>query len=228
MRTLSKLALVVDWQFFVDYPEWESFDMTHPGHPDHYWDDMKNLHEVAGVELPAASGHLGFWDQFSFSEDAKLYVSDANIMAIAYLMHSYQAGDRNTPPWDVGVWCFDRHHDAMGGIDNDESTSGSPHSDNLDWQIFLQSEIGIYNPINVIVPDGLRGRTPRIELPPAVEINQHYYSDVKDIMPNTFDFVFVCRSGSRVPTWCDDSFDEFVRSCPIPAERRKSTVKPRV
>lgn len=228
MRTLSKLALVVDWQYFVDYPEWESVDVTHPGHGNAYWEDMQKLHESAAVELPKPTGHIGFWDQFSFSDNARLYVSDANIMAIAYLMRHFRDGDSETPPWDVGIWCFDRHHDAIDGLDSTTDPWCQVSTESLDWQIFLQSEVGVYNPINVVLPDCLKGRDPRVNRPPATVVNQFYYSDVKDTMPHTFDFVFVCRSSNRVPTWCDGEFNEFIESCPIPDEHRKVTMKPRL
>ncbi|MFI1867453.1 hypothetical protein [Streptomyces jumonjinensis] len=208
--------LCVDWDYFFPTP---SAGAPLGEHADLYaWpvaEDAMHVEAIwlwrverfvrSGAALPRCEGYETFWDRFRITPDATIVYSDSNSWAGQY----FPSDLGSSGPWE-SIHLYDAHHDCgyrantrdfeewkAGSIINAENwmlahywNGSSLYVHFPPWRECLErpSESPLI-PVNMAIDDGT---------PPDV----------------TFDAVFLCRSGAWVPSWNDDQFTEFLRSCP--------------
>ncbi|MEW2493763.1 hypothetical protein AB0942_09470 [Streptomyces nodosus] len=215
--------LVVDFDFFFHNP-FEGLPAPHRGaqglydwaHGENHW-----LREViwpvraeeflrAGIEPPRCEGHQDFWDRFSFTSDnPPLFYADSNLYAGRLTPRHYALFDLEVTAWQ-DVHLFDAHHDSgyphEHGPASFEEWAGVGEFSCEDWMLVHYakgSRLALTYP--AWRPDG-DSQPPMIPLHTAV--------DDGGAVAAPFDAVFLCRSGSWVPSWCDDQFTELLAAFP--------------
>lgn len=218
--------LSIDWDYFFPEPEHDRMTLFDWGHQESRL-FIEQLWEIraAGfihrqMPLPALSGQeLGFWEQFQFSQSAKLWLSESHAFACEERLASLVK--RKKPV----IWSFDQHHDlgygegALARIKKGEIQCG-------DWLLAYSLWMNPY--IHIRYPHWKTWAF-EDEFDYALDIDDHLKSimhvdrqiiDDKnmDDLP-VFDAVFICRSGAWVPSWLDDDFFAFVDACPLAGHR---------
>jgi len=163
---------------------------------------LKDGYPLPGVDVPE-----GFWDRFTFTEDAVGEVSDSNMYS------GIAANEREFEH----VWLFDAHHD-MYGIETKEQLAEFARTNTVTCENWMF--------VHYLKGSKLHWRYPRWNK----AAGQHYRPEAKrwgcdarkddgakfDAKNMVFDAVSVCRSGAWVPPWCDEDFKEFLDACPVP------------
>ncbi|MFD7861465.1 hypothetical protein [Streptomyces sp. NPDC059783] len=215
--------LVVDFDFFFHNPA-EGLAAPHRGHAAFYdWRHAENqlLREIiwpiraeeflrAGIELPRCEGYENFWDRFTFTSDnPPLFYADSNLYAGTLSPRQYALFDLEITAWQ-DVQLFDAHHD-----------SGYPQQDGPE-SFEAWAELGEFSCEDWMLVHHARGS--RLALtypawrpngdthPPMIPLHTTVDDGGKAALP--FDAVFLCRSGSWVPSWCDDQFTELLAAFP--------------
>jgi hypothetical protein len=154
---------------------------------------------ASGKGLPGTTGEdLTFWDRFTFSPGAKLYVADSHARA-------WTPRVRNRVTEVVN---YDAHHDA--GYHGDKTgflAYGAASCD--DWVL---AYTGDCIPVSVVYPRW-RDWAMTAEPEPPVPVPRRVDDGTPDPVP--FDRVFLCRSGAWVPPWADAAFYAFLAACPV-------------
>ncbi|MGW3390742.1 hypothetical protein [Streptomyces cinereoruber] len=215
--------LVVDFDFFFHNP-YEGSSAPHRGDAVLYdWAHAENemLRETvwpfraeeflrAGIEPPRCEGHENFWERFTFTSDTPpLFFADSNLYAGRLTPRHYALFDLEITAWQ-DVHLFDAHHD-----------SGYPHQHGpasfKEWE-----EWGEFSCEDWMLVHHAKGS--RLALtypawrpngdshPPMIPL--HTTVDDGEPVTTPFDAVFLCRSGSWVPSWCDDQFTELLAAFP--------------
>ncbi|MEU6406248.1 hypothetical protein [Streptomyces sp. NPDC046985] len=214
--------LVVDFDFFFHNP-FEGLPAPHRGHQGLYdWAHGENhwLREAvwpvraesflqAGIEPPRCEGYERFWERFSFTSDTPLFYADSNLHAGRLTPRHYALFDVEVTAWR-DVHLFDAHHD-----------SGYPHEHGpasfKEW-----AELGEFSCEDWMLVHYAKGS--RLALtypawrphgdshPPMIPL--HTAVDDGGAVSAPFDAVFLCRSGSWVPSWCDQQFTELLGAFP--------------
>lgn len=215
--------LVVDFDFFFHNP-FEGLPAPHRGHEALYdWAHGENhwLREViwpfraeeflrAGIELPRCQGHERFWDRFTFTSDnPPLFYADSNLHAGRLTPRHYALFDLEIPVWQ-DVHLFDAHHDSgyphkHGPVSFEEWAEVGEFSCE-DWMLVHHdkgSQLALTYP--AWRPNG-------DSHPPMIPL--HTTVDDGDEVATPFDAVYLCRSGSWVPSWCDDQFTDLLTAFP--------------
>jgi hypothetical protein len=210
-------VLVVDWDYFFPTPEgdpditFEQLQFYDWGHSeqsigDWVWSVRASAFDKHNKPRPQMNDEWKtFWDRFDIDEDATLYFANSNSQAAAEEVRHSLA------PRTAKLWLYDAHHDSGYGARTVEEVikSGRVYCD--DWMIgyhhWEQSELHVryprWKPWAMEVEGGP-------DLPEEVIDRQ---VDDGEPNPTLFHAVFVCRSDSWVPPWCDEQFQEFIYSC---------------
>jgi hypothetical protein len=217
--------LSIDWDYFFREPSGGNevllFDWGHKENLffiNDLWDIRASAFVQRKLPLPMTTGDdVGFWDQFQFAKNAKLYLSESHAFAATRDLSNRFHGKSKGPH---SIWSFDAHHDlgyderAIRSIFRGETYCG-------DWLLFYamttDAQIHVRYPswktwAFEAEPDyapGVRGKTLTVE-------RQIVDASNTQAMP-VFDAVFLCRSGAWVPSWCDPAFFAFVFDCPVDA-----------
>jgi len=209
--------LVVDWDYFFPSPEgkpnptteefflydWGHSEAWHPALGAALWVNRANVFDMNNLPRPVMNDEWReFWDRFDIDEDAVLYFADSNSQAYHHFVR--ESVDEAGPST---VWLYDAHHDSGYGkplekIKEDQRVSCE------DWMCAYHL-------------DGaeLHVRYPRWkywamdEQDPSIPLDRQI--DDGEPVPVKFDVIFLCRSGSWVPPWCDNLFVEFYQAAPV-------------
>ncbi|MGW6202072.1 hypothetical protein ACWF9B_00225 [Streptomyces sp. NPDC055089] len=215
--------LVVDFDFFFHNPV-EGIPAPHRGDEALYdWAHAENqlLREIiwpiraeaflrAGIEPPRCERYENFWERFTFTSDnPPLFYADSNLYAGRLSPRHYALFDLEITAWQ-DVHLFDAHHD-----------SGYPHEDGPtsfeEWR-----ELGDFSCEDWMLVHHDKGSQLTLTYPvwrpngdshpPMIPLHTTVDDGNKVVTP--FDAVFLCRSGSWVPSWCDDQFTELLAAFP--------------
>lgn len=215
--------LVVDFDFFFHNP-YEGLSAPHRGDEALFdWGHAENhlMREIvwpiraeeflrAGIELPRCEGHEGFWDRFTFTKNnPPLFYADSNLYAGRVTPRHYALFDLEITAWQ-DVHLFDAHHD-----------SGYPHeygpASYEEW-----AEVGKFSCEDWMLVHYAKGSQLQLTYPawrpngdshpPMIPL--HTTVDDGDEVATPFDAVYLCRSGSWVPSWCDDQFTDLLAAFP--------------
>lgn len=223
-RNLAGRLLVVDWDYFFPNPlmgevfapehlayDWHHIENTFYAGP--IWHIRPSAFWKIGQELPCTLPHAGFWDRFNLDGDFAALVGDSNMYA-GSLFPSIV--DLEADGWEE-VWLFDAHHDS-GYPQEDESGHRRTRTleefierDTMSCEDWMLNHAAQGSKLRVRYPSwraGVNGSLYHCEPPPAVEVDQAL--DDGQPVEGWFDAVYVCRSGTWVPPWCDDAFEDFV------------------
>lgn len=202
---MSTNLLSVDWDYFFPVPcigekHWQLFDWSCRDS----WSDSTIARSIwygrgapfllNGLDLPTTSGdEANFWQRFRFTDDVKLYVSDAHFHAATLCSCGTER-----------VRIYDAHHDGgyRGGTIKRILDSGRVTSEDWTAAAYLYSA-----DIHVIYPrwKGIREDKPIVPMRRRVD---------QGTKPKTaWDAIHICRSGGWTPPWVDSKFAEFVQEC---------------
>ncbi|MER5888088.1 hypothetical protein ABT160_30075 [Streptomyces sp. NPDC001941] len=215
--------LVVDFDFFFHNP-FEGLAAPHRGDAGLYdWAHAENhlLREViwpiraeefvrAGIELPRCEGYENFWERFTFtSDDPLLFYADSNLHAGRLGPRDYALFDLQIAAWQ-DVHLFDAHHDSgyphtYGPASFEEWAEAGEFSCE-DWMLVHHangSRLALTYP---------SWRPNGDSHPPMIPVHMSVDDGGAAAVP--FDAVFLCRSGSWVPSWCDEQFTQLLTAFP--------------
>jgi len=200
------VLLSVDWDFFFPVPSSEEdkeflYDWGHN-------EDNKKIDGTLwtiraatfirnGKELPGTSGkETSFWGRFRIGSKAKLFLADS---------HASIVSDYITRHYFNSVISFDAHHDASyeRPINNLKFTCE-------DWvHYFLQRKIKV----KVVYPQWKKDHA--FEEEPEAPLELERVVDDGDPLPYNISSIFICRSGTWVPSWLDNQFNKLISGCPV-------------
>lgn len=221
--------LVVDWDYFFPVHEsaaahpddWVFYDWSHSEilMPEFFlngvWAARADGFFRGGLELPMPNDEWrAFWPMFQFRKGAKLYYSESNSQAYHERVRGKGMVDQ--------VWLYDAHHDA--GYHGDASLEAMYErgwTSCEDWMLAYAEQLPFYKGsqdfaghLHVRYPTW-RSWAFDLEPEPAVAIDRQFTTNFNG--PECiFDKVFVCRSGSWVPPWADEYFQQFLILAPFP------------
>lgn len=211
--------LAVDWDYFfgnpmeagnVKDPTFWMYDWGHRETPffiegEYIWGDRAAGFERHGIELPTVDVPADWWKQFKIDPQATLYVADSNAWG----------GRVRNPEGDSfdNVVLYDAHHDLFGIESRDQldafEESGEYTCEDWMFRHYLEG-----SSLHWRYPQWqTRGPDIADKLPKWIDLD-HMYGDV-EAPDDTFDTVFLCRSGAWVPPWCDDQFAAFMAEAPV-------------
>ncbi|MFF2374879.1 hypothetical protein ACFVUW_10905 [Streptomyces xiamenensis] len=166
----------------------------------------------AGLELPRCEGYEGFWDRFTFtSDEPPLFYADSNLYAGRLTPDHFALFDMRGAAWR-DVHLFDAHHDSggysghRGGPESFEEWMARGEFSCEDWMLVHH---GNGSRLNLMYP---AWRPNGDSQSPLVPLNVSV--DDGHAIATPFDGVFLARSGSWVPSWCDDQFTELLDAFP--------------
>lgn len=195
-------VLSVDWDYF--FPNSGAYDWgfceSHPFMMEMVWGhrvasrNMRHPERSAVTEM-RARGFEGFWEKIQFSNEPMLVIAESH-KELHMVLDQYIRAD--------SVINFDAHHDIAYRSNKGALDCGSWASHAFKDKLFKKYEL-VYpewrkeqpesNNIFTFAPKKLQENT-----------KVHYG------MPNLpkFGAVFICRSSSWTPSWCDDKWLEFI------------------
>ncbi|MGW2425204.1 hypothetical protein ACWC0C_39200 [Streptomyces sp. NPDC001709] len=215
--------LVVDFDFFFHNP-YEGIPAPHRGDAALYdWAHGENrwLRETiwpiraeeflrAGIQPPRCEGYEDFWARFTFTSDnPPLFYADSNIYAGRLTPMHFGLFNLKTTVWK-DIHLFDAHHDS--GYPHDHGPASFEEWREIgefsceDWML-VHHDKG--SQLTLTYPAWRPGGDSH---PPMIPL--HTTIDDGRKVATTFDAVFLCRSGSWVPSWCDDQFTELLNAFP--------------
>jgi hypothetical protein len=246
MRLLS-----IDWDFFLPLPGHADplFLMYDWGTGEHMPEPLQQVlwHTRAAdfqrrqLPLPAVDGWQAFWRSFVFADAAEGMVADSHARIVPML----QNGPTGWRPdgrreWVRGwpyaeIVSYDAHHDcgyahgkAQAAYLSRRLLHCTIDPDCSQWAAWAQLR-GMS--VHVVYPrwrsaknntDGPRGAAVQ---PASIVYDTGRSMRFGSELP--FDGVFICRSSSWVPPWCDDAFTAFVAECPVPIVPMDACLSPR-
>lgn len=160
-----------------------------------------------GLPLPEVTvphgGWSTFWSRFRFTPDATFHYADSNSLTGAM-----------TPPDGSAVFdqvvLFDAHHDSGYRCASIEAYRRQGTYSCEDWM--LEHQIRGTTDLEVRYPQW-KPNGPTEPLPEGA-LTRLTLDDGQPF-PQTFDALFVCRSGGWVPPWCDDDFEALIAAAPL-------------
>lgn len=215
--------LSIDFDFFFPEPnsgqEIQLYDWGHKETPmfiNDLWEIRASGFLRHGLPLPMTTGEeVGFWDQFQFTKNAKLYVSESHAFAAIRDLSKRFKGNAKGPH---SIWSFDAHHD-LGYKENAAATIFKGEVQCGDWLLFYalttQAKIHVRYPswktwAFEYESDYAPGFNHK-----ALDVDIQIVDDHNTKEMPIFDAVFVCRSGAWVPSWCDEAFFSFLSTWPV-------------
>ncbi len=190
MRILS-----VDWDYF--FPETDQFDWGHRESQfftESIWGmragctSMVSGKAAIDIMRPRRS-YVRFWDNFDMPPD-HIIIAESHLS----LLQAIQEQDIK----DLEVWNFDAHHDLGYGMK--EANCGN-------WALKAVEE-GYISSYKLVYPSW-RYSHPEAEIPRLPGLDFEHFYEIPDIR-GSIDVVFICRSGSWTPTWCDAHWCKFI------------------
>lgn len=212
--------LCVDWDFFFPSPAaggprsqydhlyaWPVAEDSH--HTEVVWEDRLRALDAAGLPLPRCTGYEGFWERFTFSPRAILIYADSN----AWAAHLWPSDLASTDKSWESVHLYDAHHDAGYRNNHASFEEWLASGDGIRCENWMLAHAWAGTALHCHFPPWRESldwppEEPLVEV--AMSIDDGAPPDVE------FDLVYLCRSGAWVPPWCDDQFEEFLRSAPLP------------
>lgn len=211
--------LVIDFDYFFPQPAEIGQDtdgLYDWGHAetaflrDMVWPARAATFLAKGLQLPRCVGDYDrFWARFSFTDSCLAWIADSNAYA-GTLAHPRAVPDGRV--WRQ-VWLFDAHHDSGYRQTFGQFTQRRSFSCE-DWtypHYAAGSDIFVRYP---------RWKRPGLALESAPHIRINRRVDTDQPHRQHFTGLFICRSGSWVPAWCDTQWRQFLQACPIPAPQR--------
>jgi hypothetical protein len=218
--------LSVDFDYFFPTPQpgsgdWELFDWGMAENElfrVYLWGVRAASFFYAKRALPGLSGEERlFWRHFNFRRGASLYLADSHAMIV----------DRAVQQGIDEIWSFDAHHDAGYNAAATQRCLNEGEVTCENWALSLALGLG---PVHVRYP---RWMTPDREEEPHVLFRasggERATYNPREPLP-VFDRVFLCRSGSWVPSWLDAEFLAFAersRLRTVWLDNRDGGVEPR-
>lgn len=203
------VLLSVDWDFFADMSgenDPKLIYMYDWGHSEAHHSELLNILWVSraagfthfGLDLPTTSGEEDtFWSRFKFSDKCELFIAESHMNAANVDVYS---GINK-------VLNYDAHHDC--GYNNENNIAETMRVACEDW-LLLYDMIGA--DIEVVYP---RWRSYALEAEPKPPIDVDRRVDDGLLVEDVIDRIYICRSGSWVPPWLDDKWEQFVKDCPV-------------
>ena len=192
--------LSVDWDYFFPDMFWFDWSLKEGSmlYLEQLWyirygnQHMKTGELAKDIVKPDKSLLDDFWEKVCPREPyINLTITESHKDIVAVLDNFYS--DPMQKP-KFGIWNFDQHHDA--GYDMKEL-----NCDNWVHHLWETDRLSDYN---VIYPPW---RKEKIEEKPKVPHAMHYKIP---LLPDKFEFVFICRSSGWTPSWCDDEWIKFI------------------
>jgi hypothetical protein len=158
---------------------------------------------LPGTDVPA-----GWWDRFTFTDDATAEISDSNMYS--GVVNGYETYDH--------VWLFDAHHDLYT-IRTEADMVGWQARGKLSCEDWMFAHHLRGSKLHWRWPQWHHGKGRPVTSPPVPRW-VHLDARRDDLRPldsrhMKFDMVSICRSGAWVPPWCDGDFEKFYTSCPV-------------
>lgn len=214
---LAGRLLVVDFDYFFVNPnmqeeaepevllryDWQTRET--PFHADEVWYSRVTPFWANGLELPTTLPHKGFWSGFAIDADYPALIGDSNMHAGSIFP---SAVDLEGDGWEE-VWLYDAHHDS--GYKRTRTLEEFIERDSMTCEDWMLNHAARGSKLRVRYPHwraAADGSFYDCEPPPAVEVDRAL--DDGQPVADWFDAVYICRSGSWVPSWCDDAFEDFV------------------
>lgn len=211
--------LSVDWDYFFPEPigagigdkyalyYWGFSESHSPSLMDYLWHSRASTFLSNGMELPQANDEWRtFWDRFDLTGVKHLFVANSHMYA-GHDRVSSVVIDRFTK-----IVSFDAHHD-LGYKDKVGWGKGGTYEVTCeDW---LRFYVDVADAMaTVVYPDW---KVKAFDLESGFEADpthvvRVFNRDFDEVIKP--DVVFIARSGSWVPPWCDNKFNEFVSSFP--------------
>lgn len=217
--------LCIDWDFFFFNPieahdlEDHNLSLWDWGHSEHLafladalWVTRAAGFYAADVPLPQITppteGWGGFWSRFTLAENAWMGVADSNTFAGDILPEDGSDAFEH-------IVLFDAHHDSGYAIDTLDQYEAQTAFTCEDWM--LEHQVRGTTSLTVRYPTW-KPHGPQEDLP-AGALTRQVVDDGHSLTGIAFDTVFVCRSGTWVPPWCDQDFLAFLNAAPITADQ---------
>jgi hypothetical protein len=191
--------LSVDWDYF--FPDVFWFDWSQKEEsifleflwPIRYGNAHLKTGEMAkDIVKPDKSLLCGFWEKVCpRGPYINLTIAESHKDVISIVDNYFPDPDFKPK---FGIWNFDQHHDGGYGMKE-------LNCDNWVHHLWENDRLSDYN---VIYPPW---REERPEEKPEFPHAMHYKIP---ILPDRFEFVFICRSSGWTPSWCDDEWIKFI------------------
>lgn len=220
MKTACLLS--VDWDYF--FPDYEAYNFFateryRKGEDIRAWTEVPWVSRSGlirpGGNRPMFTVHRPvipflFWERFTFSRKAKLYVAESHKDIIPIML---DLADK------VDVLNVDAHHDIIYRRGQKDDCGNWVHA---------AHRRGILSSYSLVYPSW-RKKTPEFNVVqessknllvntkgPPVALRRFMPSYALPDASMTFDAVFLCRSGAWTPSWSDDKFFELIEQCSLP------------
>lgn len=209
MRLLS-----VDWDYFVPSIDQE-FIRAESGRRvpyaigggeyfsdaqlDGLWDSRAATLLACGISLPRTSGaERTFWSRFRIDQGATLFYADSHAQAA----HSAVRDGIDD------VWNFDAHHDCgyEGGLEDINMYGWVACANWMCYYLLRGAELRVRYP-------AWRQDALQREILPLCPVDRAI--DNGHAVNESFQVVFVARSGALTPPWLDGALDAFLRTAPV-------------
>lgn len=205
--------LVIDFDYFFptnedgSQPELGSPILYDWGHSeglafmqDTVWVSRAASFKRHGMPRPDLNGEQrSFWDRFNISRKSTLFYADSNRWAA----HNRVTRDVNA------VWLYDAHHDSgyRGSLDDIVKRQSVSCEDWMCYYHLIGTE-----ELHVRYPTWRRKVFDAEPKPLIPKLDRAFDHDSTDVF---FNRIFVCRSGSWVPSWVDSDFETFIANAPV-------------
>jgi hypothetical protein len=193
MRVLS-----VDWDYF--FPDIAWYDWGHREAPlfiETLWSLRCANHNLFTGERAIDAVHpdpdllKSFWSRRISQEPGALLVSESHA-ALYYWLKDWTIDE---------LVSFDQHHDL-----GYPSAKGTLDCGNWAGKLLNEKRVKRFT---LVYPPWRQGKKQKeTEMPKRKEVTVLY--DKEEVPRGHYDAVFICRSGSWTPSWCDDDFIQFV------------------
>lgn len=200
--------LSIDWDFFFNVPTGgaavQLYDWGHsekmPFLLGPIWHFRAAGFLAQGIELPIVKDWERIWGRFNIPKDATLFYAESHSQATHREILERVQGK---------VVNFDAHHDLGYSDSAVRQLLVEGRVDCANWLLAYGTMLGV--PTEVVLPFW-QDKENLAEVPKRM--NNTARLDDGRAVDTPFSTIFVARSGSWVPSWCDEQFDEFIAACP--------------
>ena len=216
-------VLSIDWDYF--FPDLYPFDWSHSEEAMFYmealWAMRANNRPNMDKNAPCAAesvhptGHQGFLEQVCKEEPIFLWIVESHkdiVKLLEQFVNSFPRAPR------LNVWNFDQHHDLYYGEPTpiQELNCGN-------W-VQYAIERNLIQDYHLIYPEWRKDHPeggnilhtaqllPSTDKTGNTHLTSVYYGFdmVKNLLPDDFDHVFICRSSAWTPPWADAEWFKFL------------------
>lgn len=209
-----KRLLSIDWDFFFPNPyagardgDFQLYDWGHSEtnplmSSPFIWHTRAAGFLGCNLPLPRCVGFEDFWSRVKFNKGAKIHIAESHVQAASL-------GRRRKFNQVVN---FDAHHDqGYGEKGREDACEGS--FDCANWALYY---LIIGGSVETVFPAWQENWADNRPENPLYPDKLTYRQDAGESIDEPFDAVFVCRSGSWTPTWCDEDFHTFIKNSNLP------------